>query len=68
MSNKEPKNEEGWYAALAFHNHGHRFPAAQTERSQSGLAVLADHFVEQGHQHPAAAGADGVAQGHGCRR
>ena len=47
----------------SLHYHRHSFPPSQTQGRQTGLFILLDHFMQQGHEHPAAAGTNGVAEG-----
>ena len=47
---------------------GDALTAADAERRESLLGIALLHLIEQGHQHPRAGGADGVADGRWRRR
>src|SRR5262245_1663015 len=56
------QNESRLIGSDPFYREGHRVPAAETERSETGALVAISHRVEQRRQHPGAACADRVAQ------
>src|SRR5690606_1005263 len=54
----------GW--CLALNGQGNTQAATDTEGGQTFVGIPLDHFVDQGHQNPAAGGTDGMAQGNGA--
>src|SRR3546814_2609744 len=55
----------GW-SSVALDAHGDAHAAADAQGGEAFLGVAALHFIQQGHQHAGARGADRMADGNGA--